>query len=179
MNNRLRNKWIKRLFPIIAFLLLAPWPVAYAYDTNANAAQDAVRVEVAEALAQPVWTVFGSAIGGVTHPVDLFRIDATQNRTDIVVTLYLTNAQELVNHYRFLTLKVGVYVESHGEWQKATLASGEVFPETFITLRNGQVSFVLPGYARYQVTIDSGGFYAASASLDGRGLSPQFYLEVN
>ena len=28
----MRNKWITRFFPVLALLLLAPWPVAYAYD---------------------------------------------------------------------------------------------------------------------------------------------------
>jgi len=46
-------------------------------------------------------------------------------------------------------------------------------------MRNGQVSFILPGYAKYKVAIDSGCFYCTNANADGSSLSPQFYLEVN
>jgi len=176
----MRNKWIKRFFPIFALLLLAPWPVVYAHDyNNGTAGQDAVQIEVAEASAQPTWTAFGKAIGGVTSG-DLFYIDATGNPADIPVNLYITNAQELIHCYRNLILKVGVYVESSdGEWEKASMGNGEPIPETFITMRNAQVSFTLAGLAKYKVTIDSGSFYCATTNTDGGSLSPQFFLEVD
>ena len=175
----MRNKWIKRFFPFFATLLLLPWPVAYAYDINA-AAEEAIRIEPAEASAQPSYTVFGRAIGGVTNPGDLFYIDATNYTTDIKTTLYLTNAHELINCYTYLIFKVGVYVESDdGEWEWATGSNGEQIPETVISMRNGQSSFLLPGYAKYKVAIDSGAFYCTSARSDGSGLSPQFYLEAD
>ena len=170
----MRNKWIKRFFPLIVLLLLAPWPVAYAhtFDANAMSEQDTARIEVAEASAQPSWSAFGKAIGGVT-PGDLFYIDATDNPADTVVTLYITNAQELISYYRYLILGVGVYAESDtGEWEKAST-------DTFITMRNGQVSFTLPGYAEYKVTIDGGSYYCTTANTESGSLSPQFYLEVD
>ena len=169
----MRNKWIKRFFPIFALLLLAPWPVAYAHDySNDTASQDAVQIEVAEDSVSPTWTVFGKAISGVT-PGDLFYIDATNNPADIQVNLYITNTQQLIHNYRYLILKVGVYAENNsGEW--------EIVPtDTFITLRNGQVSFTLPGLAKYKVTIDSGSFYCTTTNTDGGSFSPEFYLEVD
>ena len=176
----MRNKWIKRFFPIFALLLLAPWPVAYAHTYNDDmVGQDAVWIEVAEASAQPTWTAFGKAIGGVT-PGDLFYIDATDNPADIVVTLYITNTQELSHSYRYLILKVGIHAESNtSEWNKASMGNGESIPETFITMRNGQVSFTLAGLAKYKVTIDSGSFYCTTTNTDGGSLSPQFYMEVD
>ena len=170
----MRNKWIKRFFPIIVLLLLAPWPVAYAHTYDDDmAGQDAVQIEVAEASAKPTWTVFGGAIGGVSTPGDLFYIDATDNPADIQVTLYITNANELIGCYRNLILEVGVYAESDtGEWEKAST-------DTFITMRNGQVSFTLPGYAEYKVTIDGGSFYCTTANSNSSSLSPHFYLEVD
>jgi len=169
----MRNKWIKRFFPLIVLLLLAPWPVAYAHDISDGViGEETVRLEVAEASAQPNWSAFGKAIGGVT-PGDLFYIDATDNPADIVVTLYITNAPELIACYRNLILEVGVYAESDtGEWEKAST-------ETFITMRNGQVRFTLPGLAEYKVTIDGGSFYCTTANSDSGSLSPQFYLEVD
>jgi len=175
----MRNKWIKRLFPIIALLLLLPWPVAYAIDSNTVSSQDSIQIEIAEPPAEPAYTVFGRSIGGLSNPVDLFYINATNNTADIVTTLYLTNSQELIKHYSYLILHVGVYVKSNGEWQMASSSNGEPISDTIITMRNGQVSFVLPGYAEYKVTIDSGSFYSPKVTADSSSLSPQFYLEVN
>lgn len=170
----------KLIFLALAVLLLTPWPVAYARNyTDDMAGQDTVQIEVAEVSTVPRWSAFGKAIGGVTTPGDLFYIDATDHAADIVIILYLTNAQELIHYYRYLILKVGGYVESNtGEWERASTTNGELIPDTFITLRNGQVTFTLPGYAKYKVTIDGGSFYCTNASADG-DLSPQFYLTVD
>lgn len=173
------NKMLKRIFPFIALLLLLPWPVAYAYDVvNDTAEQDTIRIEIAEDSVKPSFTAFGKAIGGVP-PGDLFYIDATNNTADIVTTIYLNNAQDLIGHYTFLILKVGVYVENDGNWEKAYGSNGELISEIVLSMRNGQVSFLLPGYANYKVTIDGGSFYCHNASGDDSTLSPQLYLEVN
>jgi len=173
------NKMLKRIFPFIALLLLLPWPVAYAYDVvNDTADQDTIRIEIAEDSVKPSFTAFGKAIGGVP-PGDLFYIDATNNTADIVTTIYLNNAQDLIGHYTFLILKVGVYVENDGNWEKAYGSNGELISEIVLSMRNGQVSFLLPGYANYKVTIDGGSFYCHNASGDDSTLSPQLYLEVN
>ena len=173
------NKMLKRIFPFIALLLLLPWPVAYAYDVvNDTADQDTIRIEIAEDSVKPSFTAFGKAIGGVP-PGDLFYIDATNNTADIVTTIYLNNAQDLIGHYTFLILKVGVYVENDGNWEKAYGSNGELISEIVLSMRNGQVSFLLPGYANYKITIDGGSFYCHNASGDDSTLSPQLYLEVN
>ena len=45
------NKWIKRLFPIITLLLLAPLSATYAYaSSDDTAAQNTVQIEATEAL---------------------------------------------------------------------------------------------------------------------------------
>ncbi len=176
----MKNKWIKRFVPLIVLLLLAPWPVAYAHDVSDGVVgEETVRLEVAEASTQPTWAAFGKAIGGVT-PGDLFYIDATDNPADIVVTLYITNAQELISYYRYLILEAGIHTKSDtGEWEKASTGNGEPISETFITLRNGHVRFTLPGLATYKVTIDGGSFYCTTSNSDSGSLSPQFYLEVD
>ena len=166
----------KFILPLLAVLLLTPWPVAYAYDI-ALAKQEPIQVEAAEISAAPSWNAFGRAIGGVTTPGDLFYIDATNNPADISVTLHLTNAEELVHYYRYLILNVGVYFQtSIDQWEKATIVNGELIPDTYITMRNGAVSFTLPGYAIYKITIDSGSFYSFGTAADGGSVSPQFYL---
>ena len=176
----MNKKLLKRLFPVIAVLLLAPWPVAYGYEaSDASVGQETIQITAAEASAKPSWEAFGRAIGGV-NPGDLFHIDATTSPADISVTLYLTNAQELVHAYRYLILEVGIQVKnSDGDWEEASGHDGEPLPDTFITMRNGRVSFMLAGYAHYKLTIAGGSFYAFTPSGDGDSYSPQFYLEVS
>ena len=173
--------FIRKLFPVLALLLLIPWPVAYAhdFDTGATGGQDAVRIGIAEASVQPTWAAFGKTVGGVT-PGALFYIDAINNSADIAVNIYITNAQELIGCYRYMILKVGAYVggDSSG-WERASMSSGEPFPDTFITMCNGRVHFVLPGLAKYQITIDGGSFYCTTTRTGNGSLAPQFYLTVD
>ena len=173
---RLLTRKKKLLFFLIAAVLLTPWPVAYAYD-NGLAQQTPVRIEAA-AAGTTAWTAYGNAIGGVSAPVDIFYVDAADSPLDTSVTLHLTNAYELSRHYRYLILKVGVYAQDAAdEWERATSRSGEVFPDTYLTMRNGNVSFPLAGYAKYKLTIDGGSFYCNTAAADG-GIAPQFYLSA-
>jgi len=160
------KKLFRRIFPLVAFLLLAPWPIAYAASySDGMTDQDAIQVWAAEASSAPTWTAVQKTIGGIT-PGDLFYIDATNNSADIQATLHFTNTSELVNSYRYLILKVGLYVDNgSGEWEPAYGVDGELAPDTFISLRNGYVGFTLPGYAKYKVTIDSGSFYSPNLKM--------------
>ena len=164
----MRNKWLKRFFPLIALLFLVPWPIAYAHTYTSGMAQTgAAQIEVAEASAAPSWTVFGKAIGGATAG-DLFYIDADNTANDIVVTLYLTNAHELSRHLRFLVLEVGIYLEnSAGQWQRVPPWDGRLPPATFITLRHSPLSFTLDGNTKYKITIDAGSFYCMTTNANG------------
>jgi len=173
----MRNKWIKRIFPFVALSLLLPWPVAYAFDDGA-AGQETVKIEVADESVKPTSIVFGQAICGVDSG-ELFNIDASNNAADIVVTLYITNTEELVNYYRYMILNVGVYVENNGEWEPAYGSDGNPVQTIVLSMKNGRVSFVLPGYAKYMLGIDSGAFFCTNANADDSSLSPRFYLEVN
>lgn len=111
-----RKSLFKRLFPFVVLFLLAPWPVAYAFENSGG--QPAIQVSSAQTSAQPRWTVFGNAVGKVT-PGDLFVIDTTNSTADMPVTLYMTNSDELVHSYRYLILKVGFYKQkADGGWTK-------------------------------------------------------------
>jgi hypothetical protein len=167
----------KLIFLLLATVLLAPWPVAYAHD-NAMAGQTPIQIEAAEPAAAPHYKAFGKAIGGVT-PGDLFYIDLGNDTADTLVTLHITNTDELIKYYRYLTLKVGVYVQTGADqWEKATMGNGELLPDTYITMLNGRVSFTLPGYAKYKITIDKGCFYFYGNGADESAISPAFYLTV-
>jgi hypothetical protein len=138
---------MKLFIPLLAVLLLTPWPVAYAHDLTAG--QPLMQIEAAEPSAAPYYKAFGNAIGSVT-PGDLFYIDTGDMTTDTPIILYITNTNELTHYYRYLTLKVGVYVQTGtDQWEKATTCNGELLPDTYITMLNGQASFTLPGYAKY------------------------------
>ena len=164
------------IFVLLATLLLTPWQVAYAYD-NDMAEQAPIQIEAAPASVTPSWHAYGSAIGGVSAPGDLFYIDAADSAIDTLVTLHLTNADELVHYYRYLILRVGVYAQNDtGQWEKAAAGDGELIPDTYLTMRNGRVIFHLRGYARYKLTIDGGSFYCFPAGSDGGSVSPKFYL---
>ena len=122
------KRFNRKILSIFAILLLSPWPIAYAFDAEA-AAQGAI-IEVAQASAAPSAVAFERAIGGIT-PGDLFYIDTTGTAAGIIVTLHLTNTQELVHSYRYMTLKVGVYVQTDsGEWGEAATRNGELIPDT-------------------------------------------------
>jgi len=172
MNKRL----LKRIFPLIALAFLLPWPVAYGFEVQLPpAVQESVSITAAGAEAQPTWTVSGSAIGDVTAG-DLFFIDATESPADIGITLYLTNAPDLIHGYRYLILQIGLYRQNaEGGWDKVTEAEGA--PDTFLTMNNGQVHFMLTGYADYKVTVDDGSF---NCQIAGEGeTAPNFYLAID
>ena len=164
------------IFLLLATVLLVPWPVAYAYD-NGLGGQAEIRIEAAAPAEAPSWQAYGNAIGGVTTPGDLFYLDATTTAVDTLATLYMTNADELSHYYRYLILQIGVYArKEESQWEKATLDDNGLFPDTYLTMRNGRVEFPLPGYASYKLTIDGGSFYCFATDGDGGSVSPEFYV---
>ena len=64
----MRNKWIKRLFPLIVLLLLTLWPVSHVYAYSGDTAdQDAVRIEITEASA----AINTAAVDTITAPEEV------------------------------------------------------------------------------------------------------------
>ena len=164
----------KFLFPLIAALLLAPWPIVYAYD-SVKAANVPVTIQAVDASAAPHIQAFGHAIGSVS-PGELFRVDTSATGVDTLFTLFITNTNELVNCYRYMTLNIGIYVQTNtGGWQKVTAAGGTV-PDVYLTMQGGLVSFTLPGNAAYKITIDKGCFYCYGANSAGNVAVPDFNL---
>ncbi len=176
----MNKKLFKKIFPLIAILLLAPWPVAYAYasDNGSNTPETSL-ITAAPIESAPKVSVFGGAISGVTSG-DLFYIDALDRSADMPFTLYITNAEELIHDYRYIILQVGVYVQDNtGQWVKASGADGQTIQVLYITMLNGHVSFSLPGLAKYKVTIDGGSVYSLMVGSRQEGIiQPQFYMEI-
>ncbi len=164
----------KLIFLLLAVSLLTPWPVVYAYD-DVLAGNTTVQIEAAESGAAPELNGFGNAIGSVT-PGDLFYIDSGDVTLDTQFILYITNTDELVHYYRYITLNVGVYAQTGtDQWEKLTTGEGEPH-DTYITMNNGYVNFTLPGYARYKITIDKGCFYCYGTGTGKSAVMPKFYL---
>lgn len=167
----------KLVFPLIAAILLTPWPVAYAYE-DAAAGNTPTSIEAARPAATPQINALGNAIGGVT-PGDLFYIDTFDRTADTLYILYLTNADELVHSFRYLTLNIGIYIQADADrWEKVNLSEGETPRELYLTMQGGMVSFTLPGDARYKITIDKGCFYCYKTSAEKSAALPEFYLTV-
>ena len=160
---------------MLTALLLTPWPVAYAYD-DALGGNSPVRVEAAESAVSPKLNAFGNAIGGVT-PGDLFYVNNSNITTDTPFTLHITNVDELIHYYRYMTLNIGVYFQNDtGQWEAVADENGS---DTYITMFNGRVDFILPGYARYKITIDRGCFYCYGTRAGNSIVMPKFYLTMN
>ncbi len=172
-------RFFREIIIILSLLILAPWPVAFAYDIdNDESATGMLQIEVAELSAKPRATIFGRTIGGIA-PGDLFYIHADDYPADIMATLYLVNTEELIRCYRYMNLKVGVYVQANaGQWQESWEDGEKLIPDTYLTLHNGRVSFTLPSYAKYKITIDSGCYYSNTVNAAGGSVSPRFHLNV-
>ena len=165
----------KILFAFVAALLLAPWPVAYAHD-DALAMNSPANIEPAEEAASPKMNVFGHAICGVTAG-DLFYIESDGITADTHYTLYITNADELAGQYRYMNLKIGIYVQTDIDvWEEVTWGAEDEVHEFYITIQSGIMEFSLPGYSRYKITVDSGCFYCYGVDENGNAAIPRFYL---
>jgi hypothetical protein len=171
---------ILRFTLVLAMLsLAASWLSSIAYgQTNDGVEQSGIYVEAAPPEAAPSATFYGRAIGGVTGG-DLFYVDAINSQPDMSLDLYITNSDELIHYFRYLILKVTVYVEDgEGQWQPATSQNETLIPDTYITLQNSPVQLILPGLARYKVTIESGSYHSLPFHANGGVISPSFYLNV-
>lgn len=170
---------------ITLVLTVGSWvtSTAYGYTSdstglNATASNGDINVTPAPAEDTPVVNFFGNYLGSV-QPGDLFYVDATNSQPNISINLYIANANELVKSLRFFIVKVAVYIEdSEGQWQKVSSLYGVTLPDTYITLDNSLVNFILPGVSHYKITIESGS-YKSFPSFNDDDISPSFYLNVD
>jgi len=164
------------LIILIAALLLAPWPVVYAFD---RVSADTVQLDIQPAApgTEPQFKAYGNAIGSVDYG-ELFRIDTTGEESDRTYQLLMTNIDELASDYRFMNFQIGVYAQEAGteNWVRLDTNGTEQFHDIYISIVNGGVSFTLPGGAKYKITLEHGCFYAYGVQPGGTIVVPQFYL---
>ena len=168
----------------IIVLAAGSWITSTAYghtndNTNLNATVNGeINVTPAPTEDTPTIDFYGNYLGSV-EAGDLFYINAAENQPDFSINLCITNTDVLVKSYRYMILKVTVYVEdSEGQWQQITEQNGIALPATYITLENPQVNFNLIGLANYKVTIESGSYKSLPRTTDN-DVAPQFYLNTN
>jgi hypothetical protein len=175
-----RSPNMKKLlfFSIVAALLLIPCAAAYASD-DTQADGNAINIEPADPTLAPSIKVFGNAIGGV-NAGDLFIVDMSGIMADTEFILSITNTDELVHSYRYLTLNVGIYVQTDaGAWEKVTTVTGATLPDIYITMQSSLATFTLTGNARYKITIDKGCFHSYCVVKGESAAIPSFYLTMS
>jgi hypothetical protein len=109
---------------------------------------------------------------------DLYYFNSTGYTGDVLVTLYVTNPDELAQYYSYLNMQVNIRSGSSGVWTQSTLADGTAIGTVYLTLVNGKLSFILNGGTNYDISIDGGTYYPIDTSGAGGDLSPAFYLEI-
>lgn len=136
-------------------------PFAFAQTTesvsvNATSA-DADFVTVTASSSLPTWNVFGKFKGTCGSGGELFRIQPASGFTsDLSCTVIFGNADQLVETYRVLVMKLSIYEgSSTSANQSAKIGNSE-----YLTLGKGEVDFTITGYTQQYlwVYLDSG-FY--------------------
>jgi hypothetical protein len=167
----------KRVFFIlIAAVFLAPWPVAYAFE-SVNGANSGLNITPADTANAPRINGAGVGIGSVTAG-DLFQVDMTGVTGDKAYRLMITNSNELAKNYRFMNFEIGIYVRAAGTggWQKLTAADGGALTPVYISMHGGTADFTLPGGAIYKVMIVTGCFESYGTRDGTKPAIPRFYL---
>ncbi|MCL0094495.1 hypothetical protein M1N58_01160 [Dehalococcoidales bacterium] len=129
------------------------------------------------------WDVFGRAIGELPENQPLFTITTDPGWTgDYEVRVYLANAAELVDAYRYLNMKL-MFVDEYADEIGLDRQAREVDPDwQLLTLTNSEVTFLVDAYAPgipYYVILDGGSFMAHPAAWFGDAdVAPQLWIEV-
>lgn len=150
---RNRMKWF---FPILAVLLLAPWPVAYAYAYSDDAAgRDAVRIEVAEAAVATSTSAVSNAESeqaSQVFPQQLSRAIYTGlASSDVVIT---APERVLPSHVYVLSSGEVVTEKPSTESDKLGNTADEASSQGRTTSRTATITAIVKGAASRQIVVD-------------------------
>jgi hypothetical protein len=126
----------------------------------------------------PSWDPIVEKPGAITAG-DVYYIDCGDYQGDIMATLHLTNASELSLDYSYLDMQINIWEGSSGDWDQATEADNSPIGVVYLTIINGETTFILHGNTEYCLTIDSGSYYCIDTDAVGGSLSPDFYIDVS
>ena len=163
---------------ILVTLVITGSSFAYTYLTAiqtisvTGAGADIVTVEY---YGSPSWGTMAGRQAGTLPVTSLFKITPLADYTgDLLVTVYLTNAGELIYCYQHLNMKISIYDKD----------GTRVVPFEFITLENGKARFGMSygsGWnSPYYVNIIGGSYNTLKGTAgSGESFSPSFYCEVS
>ena len=166
------------IIALLAALLVTGGVFAYTFTTaTATIGVTAPTSDFATVTAGSVTapTVFGKFTG--TWPTDdLYTITPDAGYTgDLVVTVYLTNAGELIRYYQHLNMKLEL-------WDSTNTTADEQAEAQVINMQNSQVLFTWAngtGTGPYTVKITGGSFRIHPfKSLTGGSYQPQLWAEI-
>ncbi|MBI4340592.1 MAG: hypothetical protein HY680_11680 [Chloroflexi bacterium] len=180
--------------------------VADTDGTGNDAPADAATVyKVLKNGSAPTWTPVLNSPSPITAG-DIFLVDVADYTGNVLITLYLTNPDQLAIDYSYLNQSVNVYAlcrasggcakgsapfagsgtADQGTWVQATNAAGTDAGTTgiaataqYLTLTSGYVNLILKGGYEYAVTVDSGSGYtiaSATTCTSGNGCLSPAYL---
>jgi hypothetical protein len=188
----------KLIFAAAVLLLFAATAVTFARDTattsvsisavgvsgTGNAVADLyglqdvpTGIELEYGNTAPLWSPVIEQPGSITAG-DIYYFNTTDYLGDVMMSLHITNPEELSQNYSYLFMQVNVRNGTSGSWAQSTRADGSEIGAVYLSLNNGYVSFVLSGDTEYSIAIDGGTFYCIDTDADGGSLSPDYYLEV-
>ncbi|MHA1632559.1 MAG: hypothetical protein ACTSXC_07130 [Candidatus Freyarchaeota archaeon] len=117
--------------------------------------------------------VVEGAVGYVTNG-SLYGINVSDTGR-YMITIFLTNVDELVQAYSYLNLNVTIYnaTITNENWS----TEGKPLDSQWLTLANGRVILYVDNCLHYLVKIDDGVFYCISTKEGS--LSPKLYVMVD
>jgi hypothetical protein len=174
-------------------------------EANANSAPtDGATVrEVLKNASLPTWTPVVNSNHTITGG-DVYLVDIEDYTGNVLVTLFVTNPDELAIDYTYLNQVINVYalcdittdtqcaaaapyaaLTDNGVWGQSTDAAGNnVSTEVdYLSLSSGYVTFILKGGYEYAFTVDGGVGYTIAGTTTctpGNGcLSPDYFLTLD
>lgn len=125
-----------------------------------------------ETLRRPSWSPIPGAVGAVEQAGDLYVVDTRRASGPVDVTLHIANLGSLADAYTTLLLPVGVWrAKSSGGWARATAEP------LYLTNTGQSLSVRLAAGAVYDLTLETGGTWAAAASTASE-YAPAFYATL-
>ena len=182
-----KGKGALLLGALLLALVITGGIFAYTYTTNTvtialtSGAADFANV-AANTSDLPTWTTHGSFAGAISGPKPIFDIDtATSNYTgDLVVSVAIANADQLVSDYRVLFLKLDI-IDSSDNVVDINLSGGVDGSDfAMLTLANGWVDMFISGSADVFTVRLKSGFYITLPWAQASGYEdPVLYCEVD
>jgi len=158
---------------LVAIVLGATWAQnssSAGVSVTANSSSIAVITLWPTESQRPSWAPIEGTVGSVTAG-KLFNFTVPDTGR-YMVTLFLTDVNELVQAYSYLNLNVTI-VQATSAWTESTQETSD-----WLTLTNGHVVLYVDGNTRYIVKIAQGVYYCTESSNQDN-LSPEFYIKID